>query len=283
MSLVDKIYIYEVADSQNTQGTWQVRFQVNNRDVPGTFHVNKPQFLYEFNNYVTESAHVLARTRNRRSSFNEHPELPTWNNAVNAYAENLLSQLPFEAFKNSFGACSAESGRCIIYIVEENDDERGNRRGHGLHSIKWELLEGLSLGFWCPSTYTIAVSRVINFRKGVRRSPFESLAEIQQNENDTVKILLVVARDLRKGGKNKDADPDLAQIPLMQLQQALNHGRTRVLVEIVRPGSITKLRDHLKNRKKQGFYFNIIHFDMHGDEYVCFSSHSSLCIRKDMS
>ncbi|KAK6074292.1 hypothetical protein SCUP234_08342 [Seiridium cupressi] len=272
MSLVDKIFIYEVPDNAAAaaaaarpaphQKTWNVRFEINDRPGPQSHVIVEPSYRYDFNDYVTESAHVLARARINSPPAREHPDLPYWNDGVSVYATDLLAQLPFEQFKEQHGIFSANARGCVIYVIEEH--KKNIRRGRGLHSIKWELLEGHSLNELCQHPYTIAVSRVIDFKGGVRRPHPDPLLAIQKKENETVKILLVIARNLKKQGRNKDADPDLAQRPLMQLQHDLNRARTRIMVEIVRPGSKQKLREHLAFRASQDVHFNIIHFDLHG-------------------
>lgn len=118
----------------------------------------------------------------------------------------------------------------------------------------------------------------------------EPLAKVLNKADKTIKILLVLARRLGPKPDSKpkeiqvmedgkevtldvieddlDTDPCLAQLPLMKIQKELwdkPTGHTMHL-DIVRPGSLTALVDHIRSRQKQNppVHFNIIHFDLHG-------------------
>ncbi|GAO19974.1 hypothetical protein UVI_02008480 [Ustilaginoidea virens] len=75
------------------------------------------------------------------------------------------------------------------------------------------------------------------------------------------RILLVIARDFSRTGFERDPEPDLAQWPLMKLQDRLG---SRLTLEIVRPGSLDELERHLELRAEQKILFNLVHFDLHG-------------------
>ncbi|KAM7206574.1 hypothetical protein V8F20_002700 [Naviculisporaceae sp. PSN 640] len=148
--------------------------------------------------------------------------------------------------------------RCEINIIE-NFGNPGSR--HTIHRLAWELLE--SHQFSPPhENYTISVTRKISF-DSMRIGLPESFRDVQQDRRRTFKILLVIARNLAHE-RGRDAPPDIAQFPLMRIQRQLK--RSRVLVEVVRPGSFQELCNHLKRRKDQNrFGYNLVHFDMHGE------------------
>lgn len=84
---------------------------------------------------------------------------------------------------------------------------------------------------------------------------------MQANSAETFRVLLVVARDFSRTGADRDPEPDLAQWPLMRVHKKL---RSRLLLEVVRPGSCEELEDHLVTRAAQGVQFHLVHFDLHG-------------------
>ncbi|UNI22479.1 hypothetical protein JDV02_008366 [Purpureocillium takamizusanense] len=91
--------------------------------------------------------------------------------------------------------------------------------------------------------------------------PAAPLAFVQADQSAQFKVLLVVARDFKRAGGDRDPEPDLAQWPLMRLQKKL---RSRLLLEVVRPGSREELERHLQLRASQNVEFNLVHFDLHG-------------------
>ena len=118
----------------------------------------------------------------------------------------------------------------------------------------------------------------------------EPLTKILNQPSQTVKILLVLARRLgpkptslsnslnvEEDGETKvlevveddlDTLPHLAQLPLMKIQKEMEDEPKghRLLLDIVRPGSLMELVNHIESRQKQkpSVQFNIIHFDLHG-------------------
>ncbi|KAK7934990.1 hypothetical protein PG985_000485 [Apiospora marii] len=231
MSL-DRIYVTDVSTERPDPTTgprrWRIRLEINGVYID-EFMIHDPRspdfYKLQLNDYVRESAHVLARkfARLGKAATKEHDKLGEWHDDLITYTQDLL---------------------------------------------EWELLETASLGKGWPSNYTLAVSRVIDVKNGVRQNYHEELGDVQKHGVSTIKILLVVARDLTKTGGKRDVGPELTQEPLMRLQWKLNRAKTRVLLEIVRPGSLQRLRQHLGSRSRQGVHFNIVHFDLHGDEDI---------------
>lgn len=79
--------------------------------------------------------------------------------------------------------------------------------------------------------------------------------------SDTFNILLVVSRPegLESG---HDIPNRLISKLFFDLIQNLPEGT--VTIELVRPGTWRGLIDHLKNAKKRGKFFHLVHFDVHG-------------------
>lgn len=148
---------------------------------------------------------------------------------------------------------------CHINIIEDGAHEE-----HTIHKLAWELLEKASMPGKENDHYTIGVTRRVAYPT-MRTGPAKSFKDVQQDPKATFKILLVIARNLSNPNKH-DLDPDIAQYPLMKLQQQFRkEGRkSRLYVEVVRPGTLPELESHLHNRARLGVKFNLVHLDMHG-------------------
>jgi hypothetical protein len=146
---------------------------------------------------------------------------------------------------------------------QDHDHAGINHQHRTIHRIAWELLEG----FEPRPGYVIKVDRVFSYNwKKNWVTHDEYLQQVQEEPQRTFKILVVVARNLGTFGDDHDVDPDIAQFPLIKFQRKFRDQRQkhRLLVEIVRPGSLEDLQSHLQKRGDSGLFFNIIHFDMHG-------------------
>ncbi|KAH7152888.1 hypothetical protein EDB81DRAFT_718482 [Dactylonectria macrodidyma] len=196
---------------------------------------------------------------------------------IRAYGEALWSQL--EGMLN----LSRDATECQIYIVESGPDSSYNMGdnanggipgvGPGIHCLAWELLEADHV-IRMPKLRVTRISKVPppprplrSHRPGYR--PPHPLAAVQADPNLHFYVLLVVARDFSRSGAERDPEPDLAQWPLMNTQRkvrnrSLLEPRSRLLLEVVRPGSREELADHLDVRASQGVYFHLVHFDLHG-------------------
>ncbi|KAK8058562.1 hypothetical protein PG994_009010 [Apiospora phragmitis] len=246
MSL-DKIYVTDVSTERPdpTPGPrqWKIRLQINEVYIEGLdIHDPRPSDFYKFqlNDYVRESAHVLARkfARLGKATTKEHAKLGEWHDDLAAYTQSLWEILRLDFYRQTrHDAFRRESTGCIIYIIDQEriNEYHIHRPELSLQCLKWELLETASLGEGWPSDYNLAVSRVVDAKDGVRKPYFEELEDVQKSKMhgvSTIKILLVVARDLTKMGRNRDAGPELTQEPLMKLQWMLNRAKTRVLLEV---------------------------------------------------
>lgn len=189
---------------------------------------------------------------------------------IYGYAHALLSQLRLPVDKLQKTPADLQ-----IYVIEHHDSDRGSSLGSdvpGVHCLAWELLESIRLPA-LPSL-RLRVNRVADFptrtsmpqiNGGLATPPpgkdTQTLREAQADPAATIRVLLVVARDFSRTGPERDAEPDLAQYPLMTLQRRL---RSRMLLEVVRPGSLEGLAAHLQTRSAQGVVFHVVHFDLHG-------------------
>ncbi|KAI1505235.1 hypothetical protein F5X99DRAFT_368783 [Biscogniauxia marginata] len=274
---MDKIYIVSTSRGRPHQNCntphWEIRIQINEHDF-GTSYLRDPcsRVFYEseLNDYVRESANVLAIANSLDGSIavNRHRCLSEWDDHLNTSGQRLLDSLRLDEFRRARpGAFINDATGCIITIIEE-EDGTPTRDSRSIHSLKWELLEGIGFGSTWPPRYSAVVSRVFDDKNGVRFAHAETLSSMQIASSGVVKILLVIARDLTKTGNNRDVEPDLTRRPLMELHERLNHGRPKFMLEIVRPGSLNHLNEHLKKRREHGVNFNIIHFDLHGDDDI---------------
>ncbi|KAK0639649.1 hypothetical protein B0T16DRAFT_246826 [Cercophora newfieldiana] len=149
---------------------------------------------------------------------------------------------------------------CHINVIEESAKEQ-----HTIHKLAWELLETIPTPHaHNQRRYTVGVTRRVTYSR-MRTGPAKSFQDVQQDPKATFTILLVIARDL-SNPKKHDLNPDIAQYPLMALQQHFRkEGRkSRLYVEVVRPGTLPELESHLQHRARLNVTFNLVHFDMHG-------------------
>lgn len=182
------------------------------------------------------------------------------------YARSLLSQLRLRPALLHPNATDLQ-----IYVIEQHpetdpdDDGAGGGMAAGIHCLAWELLESVRI----PTLphLRLRVSRVTNFpvpssRPLMRRTQTaRSLADVQADPDAAYRVLLVVARDFSLPDDARDVEPDLAQFPLMTLRRRL---QSRMVLEVVRPGTLEELASHLRTRSREGSQFNLVHFDMHG-------------------
>lgn len=192
---------------------------------------------------------------------------------IKAYAETLLGQLDIKPslLKGplKLKTKGSQLSTLQINVVEECEGGADATEEGGIHCLAWEVLE--SVGLPRMPKLQLRVTRVVDITmvrssrnvRQVRRSGnlHLPLSLIQADAGATFKILLVVARDFQRMGAERDPEPDLAQFPLMTIQRKL---RSRLMLEVVRPGSVEELSRHLGQRSADGIQFNLVHFDLHG-------------------
>jgi hypothetical protein len=265
-----------VAASTSTYRRWPVAISVNHED-------QKPA---EIQDPFLEDQYATVFDRYLRDSDRRHWNLQLDNGgdepvdmAASEYQIKLYATALFTQFEQHVHLTRSGITRCQIYVIEQHDSDSGqlsavdgDRREAGIHCLAWELLESLNLPTLC-----MTVTRVSDFTSLWRRrqsslqpiaiSP--PLASIWTEPGQSIRILLVLARDFSRTGAERDPEPDLAQFPLMNLQKRM---KGRMHLEVVRPGSREDLEEHLGIRREQGICFHLVHFDLHGsirrDEFV---------------
>lgn len=252
------------AHDADSHRRWRVSVRINDAD-PTVTTIRDPfqeaQYQDIFEGYLRHSDRPRFDTH--RLTLEREPSdvhLSASEVLIRVYGEQLLSQLGLTASSFTPGATE-----CRVVVVEDPE-----LAAPGIHCLAWELLEGVYISR-LPKL-SLRVTRMSDFPKPLRhgtwlhradtkRGGTSSLAAVQADQGAMFKVLLVVARDFSRTGGEHDPEPDLAQWPLMNVQKKL---RSRLLLEVVRPGSREELENHLAVRELQGVRFNLVHFDLHG-------------------
>jgi hypothetical protein len=245
-----------------TRRAWQVTIQANEHpEVAATITDPFLEAEYKdvFEDYLRKSDRQHWSVQSSELEENGTDDKSRAEDRIQVYGEMLLSQLGL----SGLGVLRAGITEAQLVIVEHyasTEEEAANRAG-GIHCLAWELVESVR----SPKMpkLRLRVTRVSDFvgRPSRPLGPPRSLSSVQASLNGVFHILLVIARDFSRTGAARDPEPDLAQWPLMSVQKKL---RSRLLLEVVRPGSIEELDEHLKVRAGHGVQFNLVHFDLHG-------------------
>ncbi|KFA49871.1 hypothetical protein S40293_01320 [Stachybotrys chartarum IBT 40293] len=212
------------------------------------------------------------------------------------YGNNLLRQLPLRSLlQPQLQGASYDLNNYLIHIyIYDNDAEVHGHSQDSIHRLFWETLEDSEL--WDHPRWKVVVQRSM-LRLPidlpyVARLPWPSAMPTQQSV--CLNILLVIGRDTsRNPSSYEDSDPFLATDVLFKVQrhhQSLQ-SRSKLNIEIARPGTLTALEQHLDRAEAVHGpgYFHIVHFDMHGKAgkvgqyadsadksgYLCFSDPDS--------
>ncbi|KAK0392065.1 hypothetical protein NLU13_1563 [Sarocladium strictum] len=265
---MDQVYIRSrsppaaTAAHQTNRRQWDVTIRVNNLEETQATIIDpftEGEYLTIFENYLRDSDRPKwSPHRLTTEAQNDEYEFPRAEEDIQAYAMALLDGLDLNA--SCFSSAATE---CQMYIIQHHRTEssRSATNTPDIHCLAWELLEQIEIP-GLPNL-RLRVTRISDFATPVHR-PYrilQPLSTVQADTSKIFKILLVVARDFSRTGPERDPEPDLAQWPLMSVQKKL---RSRLLLEVVRPGSVEELRVHLQSRERQGIRFNLVHFDLHG-------------------
>ncbi|KFA59965.1 hypothetical protein S40285_08013 [Stachybotrys chlorohalonatus IBT 40285] len=187
------------------------------------------------------------------------------------YANNLLRQLPLRSLlRPQLRAASYDLNIYSIHIyIYDNGTEVHEHSQESVHRLFWETLEDSEL--WDHPRWNVVVQRSM-LRLPidlpyVARLPWPSSMPTQPSV--CLNILLVIGRDTsRDPSSYEDIDPFLATDVLVKVQrhhQSLR-SRSKLNIEIARPGTLTALEQHLERAEAVHGpgYFHIVHFDMHG-------------------
>ncbi|OBT42170.1 hypothetical protein VE00_06839 [Pseudogymnoascus sp. WSF 3629] len=188
-----------------------------------------------------------------------------------AYPEGLLSQLRLQDVLARYLPQEAPMDLPQRVVSIEICDEliAGEDPQNTIHQIFWETLEG--------STLLSNLGCSIIVHRGIQPLADPSLSLLHDVQSwkhadravTTINILLVIGRDISEDSTTyNDISPTLVLNTLLEVQRQLEESDAAVQlhVEIVRPGTLTAFKAHLRRSKDihgQG-YFHIVHFDMHG-------------------
>lgn len=255
-------------DITASKRTWKVTIQANSRPAFATTITDpflEAEYKDVFEDYLRNSdqQHWSLQSLELEDGTDD---ISRAEDRIQVYGEMLLGQIGF--FRP--GLLRAGITEVQLVIAEHHAYYEEEVPG-GIHCLAWELLE--SVKYPLRPDLRLKVTRVSDFDFAGQPpsrppGPPRSLSSVQGSANGVFHVLLVIARDFSRRGAARDPEPDLAQWPLMSVQKKL---KSRMLLEVVRPGSIEELDEHLKVRAGHGVLFNLVHFDLHGritrDEY----------------
>ena len=177
---------------------------------------------------------------------------------LKGYANSLFIQLDLVQLIHDTVPSSSSANRCITINITEDEGAVDS-----IQQLHWELLESSS--HWGPE-FEITIRRVTKAMKGDGNYPVNELAldEDHVSGQSRVNVLLVVARDLSPNPDTTDVNPNVALGILAKIQQdfASQDLQARLNLEVVRPGTLDALEEHL-TRHSRGYY-HFVHFDIHG-------------------
>ncbi|UKZ83780.1 hypothetical protein TrVFT333_011593 [Trichoderma virens FT-333] len=264
---MDVVYVRHATRSDEVAGdrkrrSWRVTIQVNKQPEFGAL-IEDPfleaEYKEVFEDYLRNSdrQHWSLQSLEIEDSGTDGVSLAE--DRIREYGEILLAQLGLLRPR----VLRTGSTEVQLVIVERHDsqEEESIYKNGGIHCLAWELLESVRNPLM--RNLRLRVMRVSDFANQPHRplAPPRSLSSVQANPNGVFHVLLVIARDFSRSGADRDPEPDLAQWPLMNIHKKL---RSRLLLEVVRPGSIEELHEHLTVRAGHGVQFNLVHFDLHG-------------------
>jgi hypothetical protein len=262
-------------ETRQLRRAWEVAIAINDNDefrATITDPFLESEYKSVFEHYLRDSDRPRWSPESMNLTLREQgvDAISQLEDLIRVYGEDLWQQLKLDQ------SCPLAT-ECHIYIV---DTPATSGNSPGIHCLAWELLEAVSVSM---PKLRLRVTRISDvppplkplrfLRPNSRTTP--SFATVQTDTTLDFHVLLVVARDFSRTGVERDPEPDLAQWPLMNAQRKL---RSRIMLEVVRPGSREELEEHLEVRALQGTFFHLVHFDLHGrimsDE--CVSRHPRL-------
>lgn len=280
-----RIQLLRPAERQGQKRSWTIR--ISHGDITGDLELLDPFEAQQYSEYFKYYADDSFRQQETLEVEQQQEITKLVENAkakILGYAAQLLTDLKLDA-------AQFESKRRDILVIEncgvasiggEQDGEVEDTIS--IHNIVWELLE--SPEHWTTTKPTrITVTRVIcqGHIQDVSQPTVPDLLEpgpVEMTEifrdRETVRVLLVTARDLTKKNATLTSwqyeeitRPGVIQHSITQVKKHLEdigHHR-KIELEILRPATFAALREYLDLRTKSlsgRQLFDIIHLDMHG-------------------
>ncbi|UKZ69877.1 uncharacterized protein TrAtP1_010880 [Trichoderma atroviride] len=239
-----------------TKRTWKVTIQANNAAITTT--ITDPFLEAEYNvfeDYLRNSDQQHWSLQKELEDGTDNMSRADAEDQMKMYGQTLLGQMGLLK-----PGMLREGVAEVQLVIAEHHDNASEQVPGGIHCLAWELVEFAKFPL---AGLRLRVTRVSDFANRPPRPPGppRSLSSVQASVNGFFHVLLVIARDFSRRGAARDPEPDLAQWPLMSVQKKL---KSRLLLEVVRPGSIEELDEHLRVRAGHGVLFNLVHFDLHG-------------------
>ncbi|KAF2842361.1 hypothetical protein M501DRAFT_988587 [Patellaria atrata CBS 101060] len=183
---------------------------------------------------------------------------------LKGYPKNIINQLNLREILQSRAPSINGQPTVLSLLIKESI----NSPDATVHQLHWEALEDPEC--WNNPNLRVEVKRAA-LNKEILQKPLARVKTRQdeQGATGTLNILLVVARDTSHNPAiYSDVNPFLVSDILSQIRKNLRQSEhaVRMNVEIVRPGSLKSLEEHLQRAEAiHGTnYFHIIHFDLHG-------------------
>jgi len=262
----------------NKRRQWNVEIQLQGSNLTALKHFIKDPFESERDRkLVAQYLDKTLETRFEETSAQEACQ------KIDAYRKILFDSLRLQPeYLKSLRGFKVEIQVRQLKPAEED---------FSFHSIHWEHLEDINL--WAHPSWlrwagpiSVAVQRIVQDippSPPIRRTTSELVPYNKKIE--IFNVLLVVARKhLYDKAKVDYFNPTSVQNALLLSKEALESRGSyqRIHLEVVRPGSLKELGDHLEKRQRNGGHpFHVVHFDMHGTvSYVFPSSLIFLCAMK---
>ncbi|KAF4634097.1 hypothetical protein G7Y89_g4013 [Cudoniella acicularis] len=191
---------------------------------------------------------------------------------IHEYGQELFKRLAIGSFSGNLAHSK------LIVEIREAVKHVGTK--NTIHRLRWEQLEDGNL--WPrDKARSITVRRITPQETTVANglAPKSSGNFSQEKERGRVNILLVIARNFEKSdGEYYDIDPGITLGAILRMKRKLEETNSpfHIMLEIVRPGTFTAFKAHLKSRPIG--YFDIVHFDVHGKININSSSSHEPCL-----
>ncbi|KAF2259608.1 hypothetical protein CC78DRAFT_585774 [Lojkania enalia] len=238
------------------RSAWNVSVSVNGTIVSEDIHLcdpldphEKKECAWYLQQYAQQSPFSATRARSAEG-------------LLAAYPKTLLRQLGLEKILGPF------IQHCRKKLLWIDISEQESSLDRTVHQLYWELLEESSS--WTVENINALIRRIeVPVTAGDVSYGYRSCADevLPPAAKCSFNILLVVARDLSGNtSAYEDISPSVASSVLLNMRQQLAGKNLHIKLDIVRPGTLSALEEHLRRTKEaHGIgYYHIVHLDMHG-------------------